>query len=663
MNLAWADPILTCVDAKALEARLFGGDEECERAAMERAGAGVAAAVMEDFREIGGFPEAGRILVLAGKGHNGGDALLAAAAILAAQPAASADVVFVFGERALRPLAARAWQQLMQAAPQRVRSLGRVLPTAGAQSSLRPPASASVIPAVGAQPCLRPPVPAGAREWQPAYDICLDGIFGFQFHPPMDAAIEDLLREVNRHPAIRLRAAVDLPSGVGEAPGGAAFRADFTYATGSVKAPLLEERNRDAAGRLRYCDLGFFAGDATPPSRAPLGNATGASRLQNTACTPAHPKQGTSGPAGVADSGLPAIASAKAGPDSPTPAADFVLKPSVLAPLAALRAPGSDKRAFGHLFVVGGSRSYPGAALMCVRAALRSGVGLVTAFVPESLAPAFAAAAPEAIWVGWPETPQGGLALEGLHLLREQMARATALVMGCGLGRESETQLLAGEIVALAGVPVVLDADALQPPVLASARGKRVICLPHAGEFKRLAGGRGGMGILPMSRAPEATGEDRPSPGATAGRLTVPHESSAALRRPSADAPELSPNALRDLARETNAVIVLKGPVTRISDGERVFHSFFGGPVLARGGSGDLLAGLVGGLLAQSGVAERRPVPSGNERADASLLAACRGVVWHGMAADLLARDRGQVAVQVTQLLDYLPDALRDAAG
>jgi len=403
------------------------------------------------------------------------------------------------------------------------------------------------------------PLAPGAGEWGD-YDLCLDGIFGFQFRPPVDAATGALLRAVNAHPAIRLRAAVDLPSGVGEQSDDTAFRADFTYATGSVKTPLLEERNRDVAGRLRYVDLGFF-------------------------------KQLV---AGVADSG----------PGSLTPAApisaagkDFVLKPSLLAPLTDLRAPRSDKRTFGHLFVIGGSRSYPGAILMCARAALRSGVGLVTAFVPETLVPAFAASAPEAIWVGWPETREGGLALEGLYLIRERLSRATALVMGCGLGSECETHTLAGEIVKLAGVPVVLDADALQPSILGAARGQRVICLPHAGEFQRLSGGR------------EAGGD-----------------------------------GLRAVARAAAATIVLKGAETQISDGERVFHSFLGGPVLARGGSGDLLAGLTGGLLAQA-------------PAD-PLAAACRGVVWHGRAADLLARDRGQVAVQVTQLLDYLPAAL-----
>jgi NAD(P)H-hydrate epimerase len=512
MNSAWSDPILTCAEAKALETRLFGGDEEREWPAMQHAGAAVAGAVLEDLREIGGFPAAGRVLVLAGKGHNGGDALLAAKTILQQHPMATAMVLFAGGERALRPLAWRAWRELLRGAAGRVTKLS---------------------------PKKENP------ECQVDYDLCLDGIFGYQFHPPVDAGTAEVLRRANVHPGIRLRAAVDLPSGLGMETGAIVFRADFTYATGSVKAPLLAEHNRNAVGRLRYLDLGFFEpGDNDPE------------------------------------------------------AIDRVLKPSVLAPLVALRAPQSDKRTFGHLFVIGGSRHYPGAVLMCVRAALRSGVGLVTAFAPESLAAAYAARAPEAIWVAWPETPGGGLAPEGLPLLRARLERATALVLGPGLGPEREALALASEVVKLAAIPAVLDADALQPAVLAAARGAPLVCLPHAGEFKRLAGGR-----------------------------------------------EASSAALRTVAHDTGATVVLKGPVTRVADGDRVYHSFFGGPVLARGGSGDLLAGLVGGLLAQS---THAPVP-----------AACRGVVWHGLAADLLARDRGQVAVEATQLLDYLSPALR----
>jgi NAD(P)H-hydrate epimerase len=270
----------------------------------------------------------------------------------------------------------------------------------------------------------------------------------------------------------------------------------------------------------------------------------------------------------------------------------MVLTPQILAPLAALRPAQGDKRTYGHVFVVAGSRNFPGAALMTVRAALRSGAGLVTAFVPEALVPTFAAVAPEAMWVGCPETLGGGLALEGLHLLRERLERATSLVMGPGLGREPETLALLADIAKESPVPLVLDADALQPDIVCTGKVPRVLT-PHAGEFVRIAGG----------------------------------------------------DDVRKFAAAANATVVLKGAVTRITEGAATYHSFFGGPVLARGGSGDLLAGLIGGLLAQT---PKEP-----------LLAAARGVVWHGLAADALARAHGQTAVQVTQLLDFLPTVLR----
>jgi len=546
-----AHPILSCEEARAFEARLFGGDETREWPAMQRAGRAVGAAVLDDFREIGGFSAAGRVLVLVGKGHNGGDALIAAQAILEQYPLASADVLFVFGEHALRPLAQRAWQELLQAAPQRV-AARRI--EEGSSS----------------------PVATSVSEWNSAYDLCLDGVFGLQFRPPLEERAGVVLRWANARP-VRLRAAVDLPSGL-DTPD--AFRADFTYATGVMKTPALACPN---AGRLRYLDLGFFGGGRDRPDRRSLGEG------------------GRIPPFGEAGFGDPALQ------DDWKGHADFVLLPSVLSPLSALRSPLSDKRAYGHLFVLGGSRNYPGAVLMAVLAALRSGAGLVTAFVPESLAAAFAARAPEAMWIGWPETTEGGLALAGHYLMRERLGRATALAIGPGLGREPETLALVRDIVANAPVPVVLDADALQPDIVRAGSAPRVLT-PHAGEFTRIAGA-----------AP-----------------------------------------LREFCGETGATVVLKGPVTRIGTAETVYHSCCGGPVLARGGSGDLLAGLIGGLLAQAGAgAERPPVPRGRESASATLQAAARGVVWHGLAADALARAKGQVAVQTTQVLDYLSAALR----
>ena len=487
-----SDPILSCAEAREFEAARFGGDEALEWPAMQRAGRALAAAVLRDFLEIGGFPPAeGRVFVLAGKGHNAGDALLAAGELLKDFPGATVDVLFIFGERALRPLAARAWRELVQRGGERVRVVAE--PTDGR-----------------------------------LYSLCLDGIFGFQFRPPVEPRVAAVIERINAA-SIRFRAAVDLPSAE-------LFRADFTYATGIVKTPVLASAN---AGRVRYLDLGFFEPTCVAPD-----------------------------------------------------ALARVLTPALLAPLAALRVSQSDKRTYGHVGLVGGSRDFPGAILMAALAALRSGAGLVTAFVPESLAAAFAARAPEVMWVGWPETPAGGLALEGNHLLQGRRARLDALVIGPGLGREAETLALVRDIVATSSVPVVLDADALQADIVGAGLAARVLT-PHAGEWVRVAG-------------------------------SVPDR----------------------------AVVVLKGPVTRIQGGGTggpVYFSLAGGPVLARGGSGDLLAGLIGGLLAQT-------------PAD-PMLAAARGTLWHGLAADALARAHGQTSVMTTQVLDYLGPVLREVSN
>lgn len=503
-----AHPILSCEEAKVFEAAYFGGDETREWSAMQAAGRAVAEGIIADFAEIGPWPRAARVLVLAGKGHNAGDALIAAFALRARHPGVEIDVVFAFGESALRPLARRAWGALETHA--------RVL--AG-----------------------------GARAaWEPAYDVVIDGVFGFQFRPPLDATVASLLERANAVPA-RLRAAVDLPSGLGEPE---AFRADFTYATGIVKAPLLSLPN---AGRLRFLDLGF-----------PLPVL--------------HHQQGDE------------MSGTQVFGKGANKSKERVLGVEVLDNLRGLRDPRADKRHFGHPLIVAGSRRYPGAALMATLAALRSGAGLVTAAVPESLVPAFAAQAPEAIWVGLPETPDGGLALEGLSFVREAFARTTAVVLGPGLGRERETLTFAGEIATQSPHPLVIDADALQAEIVASGNAPRILT-PHSGEYARV--------------------EKHIPPG---------------------------------------AVVVRKGPITRIEIAQAappspVYHSFFGGPVLARGGSGDLLAGMAGTLLAQT-------------PAD-PLGAAARAVVWHGCAADALARARGATAARTTQLLDFLPAALR----
>jgi len=494
MRFLPSHPILDPKAAGVLEKALFEGDEMREWVAMQRAGRGLSDGIRTDLGATGASLSAGRVLVLAGKGHNAGDALIAAAGLLETYPECTVDVAFVFGLNALRPLAARAWRDLVILSPHRVRSV----------------TTANL----------------AAR-----YTVVIDGLFGFGYRPPLPPGTRQWLSLVNAVPA-RLRAAVDLPSGLGEE---GAFRADVTYATGSIKSPIVD---LPGAGRIHWLDLGFFSGDE--------------------------------------------------------PGDDRALSSSVLEPLRALRPAHSDKRSYGHVFVLGGSRSYPGAVLMAVQAAVRAGAGLVTAFVPESLAPAFAAVCPEAMWQACPETSDGGLAVDSSHLVRIRLDRANAVLVGPGLGREPESLAVVTSLVREANVPVVLDADALQPQIVWSGSCPRILT-PHAGEFQRVSNGVD----------------------------------------------------LREFRPTQHGITVLKGPVTRISDGCGViYHSFAGGPVLARGGSGDMLGGIIAALLAANPAAP--------------LEAAARGVFWHGRAAEKLAEARGEVAVRATELLDYLGPALRE---
>ena len=125
--------------------------------------------------------------------------------------------------------------------------------------------------------------------------------------------------------------------------------------------------------------------------------------------------------------------------------------------------------------------------MMCARAALRSGVGLLTFCIPESLHPSFVASCPEAMWVPLPETPNGGLALVVLGIVRQFFRLADALVMGPGIGMEEESHALIREVAKLFSKPILLDADALRSQILEPLKDKENLVLtPHAGELKRL---------------------------------------------------------------------------------------------------------------------------------------------------------------------------------
>lgn len=186
---------------------------------------------------------------------------------------------------------------------------------------------------------------------------------------------------------------------------------------------------------------------------------------------------------------------------------------------------------------------------MAVQAAVRSGAGLVTAFAPASVASALAAQVPEAMWIPWPETANGTLSPHAMPLLLDRINRASAVLVGPGMGKDRNTEMVTQEIVKLVELPIILDADALLVRVMEVAQKRkphfgRIVLTPHIGEFMRIA------------------------------KLTEA---------------DYSIELLLEFSRSYHVFTVLKGANTRICDGKSVIYNTQGGPVLSRGGSGDLL--------------------------------------------------------------------------
>ncbi|MDF1578533.1 MAG: NAD(P)H-hydrate dehydratase [Desulfobulbales bacterium] len=268
------------------------------------------------------------------------------------------------------------------------------------------------------------------------------------------------------------------------------------------------------------------------------------------------------------------------------------------------RPPVSHKGTFGHLAVLAGSRGKTGAALLCARAALRSGSGLVTICSPNNLCGVFETALAEAMTLPLPASDNGYATDNDLQLLKKFLADKQALVVGPGLGDNKATGRLVAELYRKLPLPMVVDADALnllagKAAWLKNPAGPRILT-PHPGEMGRLTG-----------KSCRKIQENRLE---TAREFAVTHQ----------------------------VFLVLKGAATIIADptGRAAINST-GNPILASGGSGDVLAGLIGSLLAQ-----------GLAPWDAARLA----VYVHGLAADRLAEELDiRAGLLASELADKLP--------
>lgn len=274
------------------------------------------------------------------------------------------------------------------------------------------------------------------------------------------------------------------------------------------------------------------------------------------------------------------------------------------------RAPDAFKNRVGQILVIAGAQGFGGAARLTALAALRAGAGLVVLAVPASLVPAIEASTAEVIKLALPEE-KGAISFDAKFALAERLAWADVVAIGPGLGTAAPVQALVKHVLATCQKPMVLDADGLnvlagRPEKIRQAAGP-VILTPHPGELSRL----------------------------------IHHSIEEIKKNPIEIA--------RQVAGDLKQTVVLKGAPTVIGDPDgEVFINSTGNAGMATAGSGDVLTGLIAGLLGQPPL---KGAPLSLSRA------AALGVFLHGLAGDLACDQLGAWSMLAGDLVNNLPQA------
>lgn len=265
----------------------------------------------------------------------------------------------------------------------------------------------------------------------------------------------------------------------------------------------------------------------------------------------------------------------------------------------------SNKGTLGSLLCICGSYGMAGAAIMAGKAALRCGIGLLKIAVPKSIYPVCATNILESVYYPLEETSNGVISSKNTDFLLEMCEKSSAVVIGCGLSVCDDTKNLVQSVITNCKKPLVIDADALncicnKPEILKNLKAPAIIT-PHPGEMARL-----------LHSTPKAVNSNRE-------------------------------NTAIDFAKKFGVVTVLKGAGTIIAspDGE-VYINHTGNSGMATGGSGDVLSGIIGSLLAQGA---------------APINAAAAGVFLHGTIGDLAAEKLGKISMLPTDMIDMIPTA------
>jgi len=285
-----------------------------------------------------------------------------------------------------------------------------------------------------------------------------------------------------------------------------------------------------------------------------------------------------------------------------------VITPKEIASLIGPRPRDSNKGMYGHVLVAGGSLGKTGAAAMAGFSALRSGAGLVTVASPQSTLPVIASYHPELMTEPLSETEIGSISKVALEEFERIADKKSVLAIGPGISRHPSTEEFVRTVVTKSQTPIVLDADGLNAfegrAQDLSGHGRTLVLTPHPGEMARLTG------------------------------LSI-----AAIQRDRI-------NVARSFARDHKLTLVLKGDRTVISnaDGE-VWVNTTGNPGMATGGTGDILTGIIAGILAQ------------NPKRD--FVAVLAAVYLHGLAGDIAEEAMGEHSLVATDLIRALPEAFR----
>ncbi|MBQ3417129.1 MAG: NAD(P)H-hydrate dehydratase [Ruminococcus sp.] len=263
------------------------------------------------------------------------------------------------------------------------------------------------------------------------------------------------------------------------------------------------------------------------------------------------------------------------------------------------------KGTMGTLMNITGSWGYTGAAILCAKAALRSGVGLLYQILPESVYPIFASSVYEAVCVPVSDSADKTVSSSSVYYIQTLLEKASAAVIGCGLKNTDDTRAVVDAVIKSCTSPLVVDADginALASHIDILERAKtELILTPHPKEFSRLT------------------------------------------ELDTAYIVENRVKAAEDFSKKyPNVTLVLKGHRTLIAKNGEIYENPTGNSGMAKGGAGDVLSGIIGSLLAQ-GVSPFK--------------AAVMGVYLHGRAGDIAAERLTKTAMLPSDIIDCLPEA------